>query len=64
MAATAPSTAISGLPRRLVQDGIVDEEAMLQAMEDARKTGATVVAHLVEAEIADSLAVAVAASHE
>jgi len=26
MAATAPSTVITGLPRRLVQDGIVDEE--------------------------------------
>ncbi|MDP6437264.1 MAG: type IV-A pilus assembly ATPase PilB [Gammaproteobacteria bacterium] len=64
MAATAPSTAISGLPRRLVQDGIVDEEAMLEAMDGALKAGATVVAHLVEQELADSLAIAVAASHE
>ena len=64
MAATAPSTAISGLPRRLVQDGIVDEETMVEAIEDARNTGATIVAHLVEEELAEPLAVAIAASHE
>jgi len=64
MAATAPSTVISGLPRRLVQDGIVDEETMLEALEKTRKSGETVVAHLVDENLADAQAVAVAASHE
>ncbi len=39
MAATAPSTVISGLPRRLVQDGIVDEETMLEVLASTRKSG-------------------------
>jgi len=64
MAATAPSTVITGLPRRLVQDGIVDEETMLEVLESTQKTGATVVAHLVDEGLADAQAVAVAASHE
>jgi len=64
MAATAPSTVITGLPRRLVQDGIVDEETMLEVLESTQKSGATVVAHLVDEGLADAQAVAVAASHE
>ncbi len=64
MAATAPSTMISGLPRRLVQDGIVDEETMLEVLASTRKSGGTVVSHLVNEGIADAQAVAVAASHE
>jgi len=64
MAATAPSTVISGLPRRLVQDGIVDEETMLEVLASTRKSGGTIVSHLVDEGIADAQAVAVAASHE
>ena len=64
MAATAPSTVISGLPRRLVQDGIVDEETMLEALEKTKKSGETVVAQLVDENLADAQAIAVAASHE
>ena len=64
MAATATSTVISGLPRRLVQDGIVDEETMLEVLEKTQKMGGTVVAHLVDDELADAQAVAIAASHE
>jgi hypothetical protein len=37
MAATAPQPNISGLPRRLVQDGIVSEEVVIEATETARK---------------------------
>ena len=43
MVTAAPSTAISGLPRRLVQDGIVSEDMMLQAMDDAREAHSTIV---------------------
>jgi len=62
---TAPvNTAISGLPRRLVQDGLVDEEAMMDALAQAKESGATVVELLVEQSIADAKSVAIAASHE
>ena len=64
MAAIAPSTVISGLPRRLVQDGIVDEETMIEVLEKTRNIGGTVVAHLIHEELADAQAVAIAASHE
>jgi type IV pilus assembly protein PilB len=64
MVATAPSTAISGLPRRLVQDGIVDEETMLEALEETKSKGSTIVEYLVNEELADPQSVAVAASHE
>jgi type IV pilus assembly protein PilB len=64
MAVSAPSTVVSGLPRRLVQDGIVEEEAMLEALEETKESGISVVAHLIEAELADPQKVAVAASTE
>jgi type IV pilus assembly protein PilB len=64
MAATAPKSNLSGLPRRLVQDGIVTEEVVQQAAEAARKEKLPLVAYLVANGKADSRAVAVAASHE
>jgi len=64
MAVTASQTTLSGLPRRLVQDGIVSEEVVSQASEDARNAKTSLVAHLVTANLADSRAIAIAASHE
>ena len=64
MAATASQSAISGLPRRLVQDGIITEDSVLEAIETARKEKKTLVAYLVSKELADARAIAVAASHE
>ena len=64
MAVTASQSTLSGLPRRLVQDGIVTEEAVLEANDAARKAKEPLVAYLVANELADSRAVAVAASHE
>nr|NIL94222.1 type IV-A pilus assembly ATPase PilB [Woeseiaceae bacterium]NIP20884.1 type IV-A pilus assembly ATPase PilB [Woeseiaceae bacterium] len=64
MAATASQSNLSGLPRRLVQDGIVTEEAIQEAQEAARKEKMGLVAYLVANEKADSKAIAVAASHE
>jgi len=64
MAVTASQSTLSGLPRRLVQDGIVSEEVIQQAAEAARKAKQPLVAYLVDNEMADSRAVAVAASHE
>lgn len=64
MAVTASQSILSGLPRRLVQDGIVSEGDVLQATEAARKERIPLVAYLVGHEMADARAVAVAASHE
>ncbi len=64
MAVTASQSSLSGLPRRLVQDGIITEESVLEASEAARKEKQPLVAYLVQHEMADSRAIAVAASHE
>ena len=64
MAATATQAKITGLPKRLVQDGIVTEEVVIEAITAARKAKLTLVAYLVANEKADSRAIAVAASHE
>ncbi len=64
MAVTASQTTLSGLPRRLVQDGIVSEDVVSQASEDARNAKTSLVAHLVTSNLADSRAIAIAASHE
>jgi len=64
MAATASQSNLAGLPRRLVQDGIVSEEQLLEASEAARKDKLPLIAYLVAADLADPRAIAVAASHE
>ncbi len=64
MAATASQSNLSGLPRRLVQDGIVTEDVVQEAAAAARKEKISLVAYLVANEKADSRAIAVAASHE
>jgi type IV pilus assembly protein PilB len=64
MAATAPQTNLAGLPRRLVQDGIVSEEKLIEATEAAKKEKVTLVSYLVNAELAEARSIAVAAAHE
>ncbi|MEO1035082.1 MAG: type IV-A pilus assembly ATPase PilB [Pseudomonadota bacterium] len=64
MAVTAAQSSLSGLPRRLVQDGIVDQETIVSAVEDSRSASQSLVAYLVDKSLADARAVAVAASHE
>ena len=64
MAVTASQSVLTGLPRRLVQDGIVTEEVVVQAAEAARKAKEPLVSYLVDNEMADARAIAVAASHE
>ncbi len=64
MAATASQTNLAGLPRRLVQDGIISEESLLDAIEVAKREKASLVAHLVKADLADARAIAVVAAHE
>ena len=64
MAVTASQNSLAGLPRRLVQDGIITEEALLDALAVAKKEKLSLVAHLVNQDLADARAIAVAASHE
>ncbi len=64
MAATASQTNLAGLPRRLVQDGIIAEDRLQEATEAARKDKLPLVAYLVNQELAEARAIAVAASHE
>ena len=64
MAATASQSNLAGLPRRLVQDGIISEEKLLQATEAAKKERLSLIPYLVGEDLADARAIAVAASHE
>ena len=47
-----------------MQDGIISEDAILEAQEAAKKERIALVSYLVTNEMADSRAIAVAASHE
>ena len=58
------SPPLTGLARRLVQDGILDEHVARSALQDSRQRKEQFVAHLVERDLADSLRVAEAASDE
>ena len=64
MAVTASRSNLTGLPRRLVQDGIISEEDVQEATAAARKEKIPLVAYIVANELADSRSIAVAASHE
>ncbi len=64
MAAPASQTNLAGLPRRLVQDGIIAEDKLSEASDAAKKEKLPLVAYLVNNDLADARAVAVAASHE
>jgi type IV pilus assembly protein PilB len=64
MAATAAQNSLAGLPRRLVQDGLISEEKLLEASDHARKEKVSLVAYLVNEDLANARAIAVAASHE
>jgi type IV pilus assembly protein PilB len=64
MVATATQTALAGLPRRLVQDGLISEDQLLEASVSAKKDKIPLVAYLVNHELANARAIAVAASHE
>jgi type IV pilus assembly protein PilB len=57
-------TGFGGLPQRLVQDGVVDEAAMLEAVNAARERKTSVVTQLVASGAANARDIAVAASTE
>ncbi len=64
MAMTGTSTALSGLPRRLVHDGIIDEAVVHDAQNAAKKSKTAFVKHLITNNLAAARDIAVAASHE
>jgi type IV pilus assembly protein PilB len=55
---------LGGLPQRLVQDGVVEEAAMLEAMNAARERHVNIVTQLVSSGAASARDIAVAASNE
>src|ERR1700742_2470868 len=55
---------LGGLPQRLVQDGVVEEATMLEAMNAARERKVNVVTQLVTSGAAAARDIAVAASNE
>jgi type IV pilus assembly protein PilB len=55
---------LSGLPQRLVLDGLIDEAAMLDAMASARERKTHLVSWLVSHDLAAARDIAIAASQE
>ena len=49
---------LQGLPQRLIQDGLVDEKTMTQAMTAAKEANANLVSHLVTHGIANAREIA------
>jgi type IV pilus assembly protein PilB len=64
LALGGPRSGLGGLPQRLVQDGVVEEAAMMEAMNVARERKTSVVTQLVTSGAANARDIAVAASNE
>jgi type IV pilus assembly protein PilB len=64
MAATATQGPLTGLPRRLVQDGILSEDSLNRALEQIEGKAGNLVPYLVSNQLADARQIAVAAAHE
>src|SRR5262245_42630663 len=64
MALGANKSPLGGLPQRLVQDGLIDEATMMEAMAQAKEKRIGVVTQLVNSGAANAREIAIAASHE
>src|SRR5690606_16177237 len=64
MAVIATQGQLTGLPRRLVQDGIVSEDDVLAALEASQGEGIGLVSYLVANQLGNPRQIAVAAAHE
>jgi type IV pilus assembly protein PilB len=64
MAVTAAQGPLSGLPRRLVQDGVVSEADLLAALDAIGGKSSQLVPHLVANRLGDPRQIAIAAAHE
>ena len=56
--------ALGGLAQRLVQDGLLDEQAMQDAIAKAKEKRVNLVTHLVAANLAAARDIAISASNE
>jgi type IV pilus assembly protein PilB len=61
---SAQRLALQGLPLRLIQDGLMEERAMIEAATAAKESGTNLVSHLVSNGLADAREIAIAASQE
>src|ERR1700727_2664869 len=57
-------TSLGGLAHRLVQDGLLDEAAMRDAVAKAKEKRANLVTHLVASNLATARDIAISASNE
>ncbi|HJR68716.1 MAG TPA: type IV-A pilus assembly ATPase PilB [Gammaproteobacteria bacterium] len=64
MAVTATQGPLTGLPRRLVQDGVVSEADLMAALNAIEGKSANLVPHLVANRLGDPRQIAIAAAHE
>ncbi len=64
VATAAARTPLSGLPKRLVQDGVVAEDTLVEAIAAARQSKTSLVAYLVTNELGDARQIAIAAAYE
>jgi type IV pilus assembly protein PilB len=64
MAVTATQGPLTGLPRRLVQDGVVSEADLMAALAAIEGKSASLVPHLVANRLGDPRQIAIAAAHE
>src|SRR6185503_370778 len=64
MAVTATQGPLTGLPRRLVQDGVVSEADLMAALAAVDGKSANLVPHLVANRLGDARQIAIAAAHE
>jgi len=64
VATAATQSTLTGLPRRLVQDGVVTEDALVQALDETKQKNESLVAYLVSNELGEPRQIAIAAAHE
>ena len=64
MAVSPTTSPLSGLPRRLVQDGIAAEDTVLSAIQGSKADPGGLVAYLVSRNLADPRQIAIAAASE
>src|SRR5688572_20058390 len=64
MALSGGKSSLGGLPHRLVQDGLIDESTMMDALAAAKEKRVGVVTQLVNSGAANAREIAIAASHE
>ena len=55
---------LQGLPLRLIQDGLVEERTMVEAVNAAKESNTNLVSHLVGQGLAEAREIAIAASQE